>query len=133
MLENIASTFKGIAPAVDFWSLRLVHERSESLNVRQGVLQPLHHSVSRGGLLTIIDGDGMGYAATSDLTAQGFKQAIAQAQAFAQLSARTSLFPASKVARPSQNGHYTTPVLRPWEELTLKDKIALLQEANAAL
>ena len=53
---------------MDFCSLRLVSERSETLVVRQDVLQPVVNSEDRGAMLTVWDKGGMGYAATSDLS-----------------------------------------------------------------
>ena len=40
MFDSIVARFGAIAPQVDFWSLRLVYEVSESLSMRQGILQP---------------------------------------------------------------------------------------------
>ena len=74
-LNDVARQFSSNAPAVDFWTLRLTAETSEAVSVRQGVMQPVYNHVARGALLTVVNGNGYGYAATSDLSSAGLKQA----------------------------------------------------------
>ena len=60
-------------------SLRLVEERSESLALVRGVLQPVSLSIDRGAMLTVwLDGEA-GYCATADLSARGLLQAAERA------------------------------------------------------
>ena len=70
MQDRIAERFRQMALPGDFCSLRLVQERSETLSVRQNVLQPARASEDIGAMLTVLAGGGMGYAATSDLSAE---------------------------------------------------------------
>jgi len=133
MFETIISQFKTLAPAVDFWSLRLVKEHDESLRVRQNILQPLHTHHSLGAMLTIADKNGLGYAASSDLSRQGLQSMIAQAQQWALHSRGKSVLSPQALTRPQQSGFYQTPVITSWHSTTLADKIQLLQEANIAL
>ncbi len=133
MLDLLASRFNKIAPAVDFWSLRIVNEHSQRMSVRQDILQPLQSNNSAGVMLTIIIGDGIGYAATSDVTESGLKTAIAKASDIANYSNSKLIFSASSMARPTQSGQYTTPVTVSWDSTTLKEKIAMLQDNCAAL
>ena len=65
-LNQVAQTFKDIAPDVDFWTLRLSDEKRESISVRQGIMQPVYNQMARGALLTVVTGDGCGYAANHD-------------------------------------------------------------------
>jgi hypothetical protein len=87
LMETVRGRFKALAPAVDFCSLRLVEESSEYLSVRQDVLQPLSTSTDRGAMITVIDGGGYGYAATSDLSTAGLKRALDLARQWAEVSA----------------------------------------------
>ncbi len=73
MLEHIASRFQTLAPAADFWSLRLVQER---LCVRQGVLQPWICDHSTGALVFVVKGRGYAYAATCDLSRRGLAEMV---------------------------------------------------------
>src|SRR5438093_4346428 len=87
MHERIAERFRAIAPAVDFCSLRFVQQRSEFLSVRQNILQPVSTSEDVGAMITVIEGSGMGYAGTSELTETGLRRAAEHALAWAQRSA----------------------------------------------
>ena len=78
--EQIAERFRRIMPRVDFCSLRIVHERSESLAVRQDVLQPVSNGDDLGAMVTVIHQGGCGYAGTSDLTETGLSRALEHAR-----------------------------------------------------
>ena len=82
-LQDIANRFKNNAPAVDYWSLRLEDHRYEGICVRQAVLEPLQTQLSRGALITVAHGGGIGYAATNDVSSSGLREASKQAMAWA--------------------------------------------------
>jgi predicted Zn-dependent protease len=86
-LDRVAARFRSVAPAADFWSLRVVDERNEQLAVRRGVVQPPHVSYDSGAMITVWHRGGVGYAATSDLTAAGLRGAAARALEWARLTA----------------------------------------------
>ena len=54
-----------------FWSVRIVDDRSDEHTVRNDVAQPFTTVRDRGALLTAWCGAGAGYAATADLSAAG--------------------------------------------------------------
>jgi predicted Zn-dependent protease len=132
-LNQVAQSFNSVAPDVDFWTLRLTDEKRESITVRQGVMQPVYNQQARGALLTVVIGDGCGYAATSDLSAGGLKKAASQASGWAKQSAGMGLLNASDYPRPANRAHYETPVIQDWDALPLDEKVTLLQDANRAL
>ena len=82
-LNQISQRFINIAPNVDFWTLRLSDESQEAICVRQGVMQPVYNQLARGALVTVVIGDGCGYAATSDLSDTGLRRAARQASDWA--------------------------------------------------
>ncbi len=133
MSEPIAELFRRVAPQVDFCSLRFVDERSEMLRMRQNVLQPVARSTDTGAMVTVIDGGGLGYAATSDLSARGLETACAQARTWAERTARRAVTDFSQVPMPSPQGQYATPVAVPWESTSLADKIAILKRESERL
>ena len=90
MTEAIERRFQDVAPAVDFCSMRLVTTRSEQLWVRQGVLQPMRSVRDQGAMITVIDGGGYGYGATSDLSESGLRSAAERARAWANRSSAHS-------------------------------------------
>lgn len=131
--KNIINEFKQFAPTVDYWSLRLVQERSENISVRENVVQPPHFNLHLGAHITLIDGDGFAYAATSELSRNGFSRAVEQALVWARLSAKHGILKASDIPRPQQSGHYQSHVAQPWQSTNMGDKLELLQDVNRVL
>ncbi len=127
MLDGLERRFREALPAADWCSLRFVHERDEQISVRRGVLQPVTTSEDVGAMLTVVDGGGMGYAATPDLTLAGLRRAAAEARRWARETAGRSVVEASKVPRPPVEGDYETAVRKPWASVPLAAKIDLLR------
>jgi len=130
---SIAGRFSREAPAVDFWTLRLVEAHTERLSVRQDVLRPPVLSRSRGALVSVVEGEGAGYAATGDLSPGGLAEALRRARDWAEASANRALVRASLLPRPDAVGDYASPVGIAWEASSLASKIELLQGASRAL
>ena len=133
MLEAVERRFREIAPAADFCSLRFVEERDEHLCVRRGTLQPVTTSADAGVMITVVDGDGMGYGATSDLTAGGLRRAAERALAWARETHGRGLVEPMRIVRPPVGGEYATAVRIPWSTWALREKVALLFEQCARL
>ncbi|HEY3998365.1 MAG TPA: TldD/PmbA family protein [Candidatus Xenobia bacterium] len=127
---TLEERFRRIAPAVDFCSLRMVDELDESLTVRRGVLQPFDRGRDIGAMVTVIHQGSLGYAATSDITEAGLRQAADQALDWSRRVADRGVVDYRTVPLPHPQGEYETPVRVPWESMSLSDKIAMLQEAN---
>ncbi len=132
-LNAIANRFRATAPAADYWSLRLVSEETEHLAVRQGVSEPSALGSSLGAMVTLVQAGGIGYGATSDLSPAGLTAAWARAARWAEWHARLGLFPADLYPRSSLRADYASPVVEPWEGLSLVDRLDLLHDACAAL
>ena len=71
MHEPIEAAWAACKPAADFASLRIVRTRSDDVTVRKGVVEPPRFGDDLGGMVTVIDGGGLGYAATADLSPSG--------------------------------------------------------------
>lgn len=126
MLDSLASTFRQVAPRADFCSLRFFHSRDEAISIRQNVPEPLHRNEDMGVMLTIMHGGGMGYAATSDLSASGLKAAVDQAMLWATRTAGRSVIDFRKVVMPRPVGEYHGPNRQPWQGVSLPAKFDLL-------
>ena len=126
MHDTLQAEFRKAAPAVDFCALRYVEESTEYLQVRQDVAEPPQLAVSRGAMVTVIDKGGLGYAATSDLSGAGLREAIARAQRYAQLTAGRSVVDYRAAAMPRPRGEYRSPVARDPATLSRRDKYDLL-------
>jgi predicted Zn-dependent protease len=133
MYEGLEERFRHIAPPEVWSSLRFVRERSESLAVRQNVPQPAATSEDIGVMLTVRDGSGMGYAATSDITLDGLRRAAERARSWARRSAQRSVVDASKLAMEPPRGEYVSPERLPWTSVPLAEKLDLLRTEGARL
>jgi predicted Zn-dependent protease len=130
-LDSLHDLFKKHKPSADFCSLRLVEENSENIVVRQDVLQPLSSQMNRGAMVTVIHRGGYGYAATSNLTDSGIKEAFKQAKAWAITSAKYSVTDFSKIAIPSYIGKYFSPDTAIPAQLNQGEIIDLLRAESA--
>lgn len=132
-LEQIVSSFQSWCPVGDYWTLRVVDENTESLCVRQGVMQPVEMVKSRGVFITVLHGNSVGYGATSNVTLDGMKQAFSQARNWAKMSAGNTLIRNEFIEKNKSQGRYYTPVKTSWDSMTLNEKIDLLNDACSAL
>jgi predicted Zn-dependent protease len=131
MTASFESTFKRIAPAVDFCSFRFVEETTEQLSVQQNVPEPPRSSVDRGVMITVIDKGGYGYAATSDLSEAGLRAAATRAHDWAKLTAGRSVADYSALAMPKPSGQYRSPVAESPGKLSKREKFELLKAESA--
>ncbi|NEV61203.1 TldD/PmbA family protein [Thiorhodococcus minor] len=132
-LSAIATSFRSCVPPCTDWSLRLVAEESDHLEVRQGVVEPSLLGTSLGAMVTVIEGAGVGYAATSDLSPEGLRAAAERALEWARAHARHGLFDAAIHPSSALRAEYQAEVSKSWETLSVADKLGLLQSANQAL
>lgn len=132
MLNTLPKRFNEALPAVDFCSLRYVETRMEHLSVRQDVVEPPNTQFDAGAMVTVVHQNGLGYAATSDLSAAGLRQAIQRASEWAERARdyRIADFSAFYASLPVARGEYRTPVSRPWDDVPLAEKLDLLVQAN---
>src|SRR2546423_8044154 len=130
-IESIGVRFHRLVPAVDYCSLRVVDETSRFLCVRQDVAEPAQTSRDFGAMVTVVDGDGLGYAASSDLSDAGLAAAIARAQEWARLSRGRSVFDGQPPSLSSPRGAYRSSETSS-TELSKADAFALLHRESAA-
>ena len=133
MLDTLEDHARRAAPAVDQWAVRGVVERSEVLTVRHQVAQAPSRRIDAGAMVTVVDGGGLGYAATSDTSEAGLRRAFGEATALARAVADHAVFDARRLPRIGARGAYRTVVEQPMEALGLRERLALLTEADAAL
>jgi predicted Zn-dependent protease len=125
--DEILARFRNVAPRVDFWSLRVVHERDQTLAVRRNVVQPITGFEDLGAMITVYDGGGLGYAATCELTAAGLRQAADRAAEWARQTAACSAVDVARLPREAVRGRYETAVRIPWESVPLHEKVDRLR------
>ena len=128
MRDVIEKRFAEVKPAdVDFCSLRWMRGGSERVSVRHGVLQPVVSGEDQGAMVTIINGGGMGYAATSDLSVEGLRRAVGQAREWAGRTAGRSVVDFASLPLAGKTGEYASPVRKPWASMPLPDKVEMLR------
>lgn len=115
-LDTLGTRFRRLAPAVDHCALRVVEESFELSSVRQDVAEPLQAGMDLGAMVTVVEGDGMGYAATSDLSDTGLSWALSRARDWAKLARGRSVFRGEVPylpPLPAAGAHYASPTQRP--------------------
>jgi predicted Zn-dependent protease len=131
--QPVINAFKNVVPRVDYWSLRLVSEETETLCVRDGVVQPPSLAQERGAHITLVDRGGCAYAATSAVSREGLQAACDQALRWLEPSRRHALVEAQQLPRLQRSGSYASTVAVPWDAWSLGDKLELLQDINRSL
>jgi predicted Zn-dependent protease len=91
-LSDVVRRFRRVAPASDHCTIRIVEESSISTSVRRDVPEPAARSIDLGAMVTVASGDGIGYAATSDLSEAGLKGAADRAAQWARAARGRSVF-----------------------------------------
>ena len=110
-MQTLASAFGRLHSDADFFTLRVVDERSACYAVRKDIPQPPGYLSDRGAMLTAYAGRGCGYAATSDLSSAGLQAALDRATTWARATAGRSLIDFRVMPRPALRGFYASPEL----------------------
>ena len=126
MFDDVAKIFRDEMPQVDFCSLRVSRERSQTVWTRQGVLQPVGNDDDFGAMVVVHHGGGAGYGATPDLSRSGIRAAISRAKEWAARTADIGVTDFSAVPMPHPRGRFESDNQVPWQTMNLGDKIGLL-------
>ncbi len=131
--RDLKQALRAALPPGASWSLRLVDREEQILRVRQGVLQPPSYRSTSGVYISVMDGGGIGYAASPDTTPAGIQSAALQAYEWALCTGRLGLPGLEARDRPVFTCAYRSPVESPWQSVPLADAIALLHDAAKRL
>jgi predicted Zn-dependent protease len=131
-METMETLARRAAPACEAWTVRAVAETSEQLSVRQDVPEPPARQRDAGAMVSVIDRGALGYAATSDLSEGGLREAFGRARALAHAAAGHSLLHAHEIDVPNAQGSYRSPNDQPAAQLSLAGKFELLGEVCAS-
>ena len=116
---------------VDDATIRLVDERAEYLTMRQGQIEPVYNKFELGAMVTIWADGGLGYAATSDLSEKGLAVAVERARLWASTTAKAGI--SIQPPLSSVSGTYGSTVEVGWDEISLTERIDLLQQQSELL
>ena len=117
----------------EFYSYRIVTEKTQRLEVRQNVLQPVTSDEDSGVMVTLRNRSGSGYAGTSVVTEKGLQEAVQRADRWASLSGQDPLIDYSSLEMNSLKAGYKSRVDKSWDSSTLDEKIKLLMTINHKL
>jgi predicted Zn-dependent protease len=131
MMDSVLARFRALAPAADHVALRAVETTSEMVSVRDDVPEPPQTTLDRGVMVTVVRGDGMGHAATSDLSDAGLTDALRRAVEWAELTRGRSVFDGKKLSFPSPRGRYETKVTRK-EHVSKASRLQMLMTESRA-
>jgi len=132
-LKNVRNSFLNATEKGVFSSMRIVLSHSESIGVRQDIGEPPAFADDTGYMITVYEKDGSGYAASSDLSNDGIKNAYQKAKEWALFNNGKSVVPFSGFDRLTPKGSYSSPVKTPWNSTSLSDKANYLKELNLAM
>jgi TldD protein len=135
--DLVGDLLDAVPAGCDLAEARVVARREESIGVRNDAVEWLEHGASEGLGVRVRVGGAWGFAATSDLTRAGARDALARAIAVAQAQPRVS--PTSIWARPlppagaPARGAWRSPMEIDPFAVGLQDKLDHLFAAQAAL
>ena len=132
MTDTLADRARRAAPAVDQWAVRSVNERTETITVRHGTAQAPQRRIDEGAMVTVVDGGGLGYAATSDLSDAGLRAAFDRARTLAHAVAGHSVIDTAHWPRVSARGVYVSEVEMPVDSLSLRERLDAVAATDAA-
>lgn len=131
--DVIESRMRDLGRKVPYWSLRSVDARQETLAVRRGVVQPPRLWRDQGCMISVIEEGGQGYAATSDFSQNGLRDALVRAQGWARASAGRAVTEFRPPQGEPQRAEYESPVHIPWSAVPLAEKLDLLRSQSELL
>ncbi|MEZ6009120.1 MAG: TldD/PmbA family protein [Planctomycetota bacterium] len=132
MLEGLEASFRRTCPAVEHASLRWHRESRNVAHVRNDVLEPWMRGDEAGVLVTVRDGGGAGYAATSDLSDAGLAEAFRRAQGWAARTRGRSIQAEVPLPTPVE-GSYEGPAEQPFTRVAPAELIDRLRQSCAEM
>ncbi|MBL4817866.1 MAG: TldD/PmbA family protein [Deltaproteobacteria bacterium] len=118
---------------VEYWSIRCVQMKTDTLCARQGVLNPPCTTSDRGFLVTVLNEGGVGYAATPDDSHSSLQAAFESAMNWARISGKYALFEPKSFPRTKAHGSYGSPVKKAFSKMSLARKVQMLKEVSSEL
>ena len=131
-LMNRALDLAGVRGA-NYADIRVVHNRTQSITVRDGVVESLDFAENEGFGVRVLVGGAWGFASSRDLSPAEVDRVTAQALEIASASALVSGDVVDLGPAITSQGVYVTPLQIDPFGISLEDKLALLMAADAAM
>lgn len=133
MARHFESALLTLGGGVDYAALRIERVQSETLSVARGVARPPAARTSEGAMVTVFAQGGLGYAATADLSEGGLARALAEAKDWAMATKGRMVAGVTRPPQAAPKHQAIKRAVKPWGATPLKDKLARLMAAAAAL
>ena len=117
----------------NYADIRVVHNRTEDIVVRDGVVESINFAESEGFGVRVLVGGAWGFASSRDLSPAEVDRTTAQALEIAAASALVSGAAVELGPAVTSQGVYATPVQVDPFSVPLEDKLALLIAADAEM
>ncbi len=130
---NFESSISKFKNQVDWLSLRFYREKSHSYFVRNEHLEECRTELDQGVMIEVMVNGHLGYAATSDMTTDGIKQAFLRAK---KLSTHASAYKAANFTleqRPPSRGKFQSPYLHRVSTLAAEEILDILMRSSQSL
>lgn len=122
MPENLKKALNQIAPnSVEWLGIREVTERATTRYVRDGKPQANDVSESKGAMVEVLVNGQWAYAATSNITLDGLRDAAQRASQLAQSASKWALFSGTPELRPAVKARYESSRIRAPESLRARE------------
>lgn len=129
----IESEFKKKKTEADFVAFKYISETTRELSVRNGKPDDIQHSEDEGLLIEVMKNGHIGYAATSELTAEGIDQAFKRALEITTQSAPHSVTKFDMSVRPKSVGRYISPRQKSVDQLSIAQIYDFLKKTSLRL
>jgi TldD protein len=131
ILKNIIDTLK--LKKVTYGDVRLVQEESESIMIKNGIIEAVSHSFDMGFGVRVLKDDAWGFASSNLLNEKEADKVTKQALMIAEASAKVKDHPIILSPLEPQRGTYKSDVKIDPFKIPLDDKIGLLMECDKNL
>ncbi|MBC7372010.1 MAG: TldD/PmbA family protein [Bdellovibrionaceae bacterium] len=128
--EKSLSSFK---KQVDWVGIRYYRELTKGLFVRNENVERNTSNIDQGVMIEVMVEGHFGYAATSDLTSDGLKEAFTKAKTLSTQSTRFSAHEFNLDQRPNSKGKFQSPHEQALSTLGIAELVQILLNASEAL
>jgi len=131
ILKNIIDNLK--LKKVTYGDVRLVQEESETIMIKNGIIEALTHNFDTGFGVRVLKDNAWGFASSNLLNIKEANQITKNALLIAQASARIKGKPVTLSSLPPQNGAYQSTIQIDPFKIRLSEKIDILLKCDKIL
>ena len=131
-MRKQAEEILSLIPTGVYGDVRAVEKEGEHIATKDGVVEALEQSDSRGYGIRILKDGGWGFAASNDFSKAGLEQTVKRALEIAESTAKHTTVKTVLAPQEAHKGEYKTPVEEDPFGVSLDEKVKLLLAADKA-